>query len=230
MTMSHAENRAPATAENRAPATILLGDDHALVRRGLRLILDNEPDLTVVAEAGDGAEAVEQARIHQPDIAILDIAMPRLTGLQAAREISRISPQTRVLILTMYDNEQYVIEALQAGAVGYVLKSVVDRDLVEACRSAMRNEPFLYPGAVNTLIRRLLDRSRSNRSAKVITEREEEILKLVAEGYSSKQIAEMLVISVKTVERHRANLLQKLGLRDRLDLTRYAIRAGLIEP
>jgi len=205
------EYRAAATPENRPPATILLGDDHALVRRGLRLILDNEPDLTVVAEAGDGAEAVEQVKVHQPDIAILDIAMPRL-------------------ILTMYDNEQYVIEALQAGAVGYVLKSVVDRDLVEACRAAMRNEPFLYPGAVNTLIRNLLDRTRGNRSAKVITEREEEILKLVAEGYSSKQIAEMLVISVKTVERHRANLLQKLGLRDRLDLTRYAIRAGLIEP
>jgi len=218
------------TPETRPPATILLGDDHALVRRGLRLILDNEPDLTVVAEAGDGAEAVEQVKVHQPDIAILDIAMPRLTGLQAAREISRIAPQTRVLILTMYDNEQYVIEALQAGAVGYVLKSVADRDLVEACRAAMRNEPFLYPGAVNTLIRNLLDRTRGNRSAKVITEREEEILKLVAEGYSSKQIAEMLVISVKTVERHRANLLQKLGLRDRLDLTRYAIRAGLIEP
>jgi Response regulator containing a CheY-like receiver domain and an HTH DNA-binding domain len=228
MTMTP-DSRGAATAENR-PATILLGDDHALVRRGLRLILDNEPDLTVVAEAGDGAEAIEQAKIHQPDIAILDIAMPRLTGLQAAREISRVSPQTRVLILTMYDNEQYVIEALQAGAVGYVLKSVVDRDLVEACRAAMRNEPFLYPGAVNTLIRRLLERTRNNRSAKLITEREEEILKLVAEGYSSKQIAEMLVISVKTVERHRANLLQKLGLRDRLDLTRYAIRAGLIEP
>ncbi|MBX6750368.1 MAG: response regulator transcription factor [Micromonosporaceae bacterium] len=227
---SNPENRPPANSENRPPATILLGDDHALVRRGLRLILDNEPDLTVVAEAGDGAEAVEQAKVHQPDIAILDIAMPRLTGLQAAREISRISPPTRVLILTMYDNEQYVIEALQAGAVGYVLKSVADRDLVEACRSAMRNEPFLYPGAVSTLIRRLLDRTRNNRSAKIITEREEEILKLVAEGYSSKQIAEMLVISVKTVERHRANLLQKLGLRDRLDLTRYAIRAGLIEP
>lgn len=218
------------TTETRPPATILLGDDHALVRRGLRLILDNEPDLKVVAEAGDGAEAVAQAKTHQPDIAILDIAMPRLTGLQAAREISRISPQTRVLILTMYDNERYVIEALQAGAVGYVLKSVADRDLVEACRAAMRNEPFLYPGAVNTLIRTLRDRARSGRSAKLITDREEEILKLVAEGYSSKQIAEMLVISVKTVERHRANLLQKLGLRDRLDLVRYAIRMGLIEP
>jgi DNA-binding NarL/FixJ family response regulator len=216
---------------SRPPATILLGDDHALVRRGLRLILDGEPDLTVVAEAGDGVQAVELARAHRPDIAILDIAMPRMTGLQAAREMARLVPDTRVLVLTMYDNEQYVIDALQAGACGYVLKSVADRELVEACRAAMRNEPFLYPGAVNALIRNLLDRNRGGRtSSRLITEREEEILKLVAEGYSSRQIASMLVISVKTVERHRANLLSKLGLRDRLDLTRYAIRAGLIEP
>jgi DNA-binding NarL/FixJ family response regulator len=216
---------------SRPPTRLLLGDDHALVRRGLRLILDNEPDLTVVAEAWDGAQALELAKLHRPDIAILDIAMPRMTGLQATRELARTVPQTRVLILTMYDNEQYVLEALQAGAVGYVLKSVADRDLVEACRAAMRDEPFLYPGAINALIRAVLDRSRRGRAAtRVITDREEEILKLVAEGHSSKEIAELLVISVKTVERHRANMLQKLGLRDRLDLFRYAIRAGLIEP
>ncbi|SFR26079.1 DNA-binding response regulator, NarL/FixJ family, contains REC and HTH domains [Lentzea waywayandensis] len=211
---------------------ILLADDHALVRRGVRLILDNEPDLEVVGEAGDGAEAIAMARKDQPDLAILDIAMPRLTGLQAARELSRILPDLRILILTMYDNEQYFFEALKAGASGYVLKSVADRDLVEACRSAMRGEPFLYPGAVNSLIRNYLDRAREGGGfpAKAITDREEEILKLVAEGHSSKEIADMLVISVKTVERHRANLLQKLGLRDRLELTRYAIRAGLIEP
>ncbi|KWX00490.1 regulator [Carbonactinospora thermoautotrophica] len=211
---------------------ILLADDHALVRRGVRLILDSEPDLTVVAEAGDGAEAIEKARINQPDLAILDIAMPRLTGMQAARELSRLQPDLRILILTMYDNEQYFFEALKAGACGYVLKSVADRDLVEACRAAMRDEPFLYPGAVTALIRNYLDRAREGDSipAKAITVREEEILKLVAEGHSSKEIADILVISVKTVERHRANLLQKLGLRDRLELTRYAIRAGLIEP
>ncbi|MCP2242001.1 response regulator [Lentzea aerocolonigenes] len=206
---------------------ILLADDHALVRRGVRLILDNEPDLTVIAEAGDGAEAISTARAEKPDLAILDIAMPRLTGLQAARELSRLLPDLRILILTMYDNEQYFFEALKAGASGYVLKSVADRDLVEACRSAMRGEPFLYPGAVNSLIRNYLERGLP---PKAITDREEEILKLVAEGHSSKGIADMLVISVKTVERHRANLLQKLGLKDRLELTRYAIRAGLIEP
>jgi DNA-binding NarL/FixJ family response regulator len=218
---------------DRGPARILLADDHALVRRGVRLILDSEPDLTVVAEASDGAEAITQARAERPDLAILDIAMPRLTGLQAARELSRLLPDMRILILTMYDNEQYFFEALKAGASGYVLKSVADRDLVEACRAAVRGEPFLYPGAVNALIRNYLERVADGEdptSGRAITDREEEVLKLVAEGHSSKEIADLLVISVKTVERHRSNLLQKLGLRDRLELTRYAIRAGLIEP
>ncbi|MFC9132406.1 response regulator [Streptomyces sp. NPDC057099] len=215
-----------------SPTRILLADDHALVRRGVRLILDAEPDLTVVAEADDGAEAVARAREHRPDLAVLDIAMPRLTGLQAARELSRTCPETRILILTMYDNEQFFFEALGAGASGYVLKSVADRDLVEACRATMRGEPFLYPGAVDALVRDYLDRVREGGAppSRAITDREEEILKLVAEGHTSQQIAELLVISPKTVERHRANLLQKLGLKDRLELTRYAIRVGLIEP
>ncbi|MEU0397055.1 response regulator transcription factor [Streptomyces sp. NPDC006208] len=211
---------------------ILLADDHALVRRGVRLILDSEPDLTVVAEAGDGAEAIARARAEEVDLAVLDIAMPRMTGLQAARELSRLQPDLRILILTMYDNEQYFFEALKAGASGYVTKSVADRDLVEACHAAIRDEPFIYPGAETTLIRKYLDLARQGGPlpAKAITDREEEILKLVAEGHTSKEIGSILVISTKTVERHRANLLQKLGLRDRLELTRYAIRAGLIEP
>jgi len=214
------------------PARILLADDHALVRHGVRLILDAEPDLTVVAEASDGAEAIAQARANDIDLAILDIAMPRRTGLQAARELARLRPGLRTLMLTMYDNEQYFFEALKSGASGYVLKSVADRDLVEACRAALRDEPFIYPGAETTLIRTYLDRARTGEQlpARPITEREEEILKLVAEGHTSKEIALLLVISAKTVERHRTNLLQKLGLRDRLELTRYAIRAGLIEP
>lgn len=211
---------------------ILLADDHVLVRRGVRLILDNEPDLSVVAEAGDGAEAVEMAQDEQPDLAILDIAMPRLTGLQAARQLTRLLPDLRILILTMYDNEQYLFEALKSGASGYVLKSVADRDLVEACRAAVRGEPFLYPGAVTSLIRSYLDRAGQGEPVpeRAITDREEEILKLVAEGHSSKEIADLLVISIKTVERHRSNLMAKLGMKDRLELTRYAIRAGLIEP
>jgi len=214
------------------PIRILLADDHALVRRGVRLILDSNPDLTVVAEAADGAEAVEQARATSPDLAILDIAMPRMTGLQAARELSHSMPRLRILMLTMYDNEQYFFEALRVGAAGYVLKSVADRDLVEACRAALRDEPFLYPGAEKTLIRNWLEHAGDPGSlpSKPITDREEEVLKLVAEGHSTREIADLLFISVKTVERHRSNILQKLGLRDRLQLTRYAIRVGLIEP
>lgn len=216
----------------KAKTRILLADDHALVRRGVRLILDGEPDLEVVAEAGDGAEAIDKAGTEQVDLAILDVAMPRLTGLQAARQLSRLHPDLRILILSMYDNEQYFFESLKVGASGYVLKSVADRDLVEACRAVMRGEPFLYPAAVSALIRAYLDRAQdgSGLPDRVLTPREEEILKLVAEGNSSKEIAETLVISVKTVERHRANILQKLGMRDRLELTRYAIRSGLIEP
>ncbi|MEN3535736.1 response regulator transcription factor [Microbispora sp. ZYX-F-249] len=211
---------------------ILLADDHALVRRGLRLILDAEPDLEVVAEAADGAEAVEAVRAAEIDLAILDIAMPRMTGIQAAREISRLAPHVRILILSMYDNEQYFFEALKAGASGYVLKSVADQDLLEACRAAMRGEPFLYPGAVTALIRDYLQRARQGERMpdSILTPREEEIVKLIAEGNSAKEIAETLFISVKTVDRHRANILQKLGMRDRLELTRYAIRAGLVEP
>ena len=211
---------------------ILLADDHALVRRGVRLILDQQPDLEVVAEAGDGAEAIELARTSEVDLAVLDIAMPRLTGLQAARELAALKPGLRILMLTMHDNEQYFFQALKAGASGYVLKSVADRDLVAACRAAMRDEPFLYPGAVTALIRNYLDRARHGDETpdQILTPREEEVLKLVAEGHSSKEIGDLLFISIKTVQRHRANLLQKLGLRDRLDLTRYAIRAGLIEP
>ena len=211
---------------------VLLADDHVLVRGGVRLILDATPDLEVVAEASDGAEAVERVRAGGIDLAVLDIAMPRMTGLQAARELSVLRPELRILMLSMYDDLQYLFQALRSGASGYVLKSVADRDLVAACRAAMRGEPFLYPGAVTALIRDYLDRVRRGEGVpeQVLTAREEEVLKLVAEGHSSKEIGELLFISVKTVERHRANMLQKLGMRDRLDLTRYAIRAGLIEP
>ena len=214
------------------PARILLADDHALVRRGLRMILDAEPDLTVVAEAADGTEAVAAATAGGVDLAILDIAMPQMTGIQAARQISRSAPDVRILILSMYDNEQYFFESLRAGASGYVLKSVADRDLIEACRASMRGESFLYPGAVTALIRDYLERDRrGDRIPKsILTPREEQITKLIAEGNSTKEIADALRISVKTVDRHRANILQKLGLRDRLDLTRFAIRTGLIEP
>ncbi|MQW75610.1 response regulator [Nocardioides sp. dk4132] len=211
---------------------ILLADDHALVRRGVRLILEQEPDLSVVAEAGDGEEAVRLLRETPVDLVVLDIAMPRTTGLQAAREIARRRDPPRVLMLSMHDNEQYFFESLRLGASGYVLKSVADEDLVGAVRAAMRGEAFVYPGAMGTLVRDYLARLRRGERVPdtVLTEREDQVLKLIAEGSSTREIAAALVISPKTVERHRANILAKLGMRDRTQLTRYAIRAGLIEP
>lgn len=214
------------------PIRILLAEDHALVRQGVRLILDAEPDLEVVAQASDGAEAVAIVRDHEVDLAVLDVAMPRMTGLQAALEISRRRNPPKILMLSMYDNEQYFFESLKAGASGYVLKSVADQDLVQACRAAMRGESFLYPGVTSTLVRNYLERVRRGERPQAggLTPRENEVLKLIAEGHLSTEIAEALAISIKTVERHRSNILAKLGMRDRTQLTRYAIRAGLVEP
>ncbi len=211
---------------------ILLADDHALVRRGLKLMLDAEPDLLVVAEAGDGAQAVELALTTEVDLAIVDISMPRMTGLRAVAELRQRCPELRTLILSMHENERYLYEALKAGASGYVLKTVADRDLVGACRAAMRGEAFVYPGAMNSLIREYLRQARDEDSIREdpLTPREQEVIKLVAESYSTRQIADALVISEKTVDRHRANILEKLGMHDRVQLTRYAIRQGLIEP
>jgi DNA-binding NarL/FixJ family response regulator len=211
---------------------ILLADDHAMVRRGLRMVLDAEPDLEVVDEASDGAEALDRVLQGDVDLAILDVTMPRMTGLQAARELRRRGADTKVLVLSMHDNEQYLYEALKAGASGYVLKSAAHKDLVEACRAAMRGEPFLYPGAITALIKDFLTHAHEGGPDREnpLTPREEEVTKLIAEGHTTKEIAALLVLSEKTVERHRANILEKLGLRDRVDLTRYAIRRGLIDP
>jgi DNA-binding NarL/FixJ family response regulator len=211
---------------------VLLADDHEMVREGLKVLLDAQPDIDVVAEAGDGAEAVNLALTGDVDLAVLDVAMPRMTGLQAVAELHRRKPELRVLILSMYDNEQYFFEALKAGASGYVLKSAAKRDLVEAIRAAMRGEPFLYPAAVTALIRDYLERARSGEATPEdpLTPREQEVVKLIAEGHTSDEIAQTLVISKKTVERHRANILEKLGMRNRVELTRYAIRRGLVEP
>jgi DNA-binding NarL/FixJ family response regulator len=211
---------------------LLIADDHPIVLRGLRTVLNAQPDLDVVAEATDGEEAVQKALAEDIHLAILDISMPRMTGLQAAREITQRKPEVRVLMLSMHDSEQYLFEAIRVGASGYVLKSAVDRDLVEACRAAMRGEPFLYPGAVRALMREYLERARAGEAVRgdLLTPREEEIVKLVAEAHTNEEIADMLVISKKTVERHRANILEKLGMRDRVELTRYAIRRGLVQP
>jgi DNA-binding NarL/FixJ family response regulator len=211
---------------------ILLADDHVVVRNGLRMILDSAPDLEVVAEVDDGAEAVDLALSENVDLAVLDVSMPRMTGLQAAAELNRRRPDLRVLMLSMHDNEQYFFEALKAGAAGYVLKSVANRDLIEACRATMRGEPFLYPAAVTALVRDYLERAQDGEESPKdpLTARELEVVKLIAEGHTSEEIAEMLVISRKTVDRHRANILEKLEMRNRVELTRYAIRRGLVEP
>jgi DNA-binding NarL/FixJ family response regulator len=211
---------------------VLLADDHTVVRSGLRMLLDAEPDIQVVAEAGDGAEAVQKALDPNVDLAILDVAMPRMTGLQAIAELNKRRPELRLLVLSMYDDERYFFEALKAGASGYVLKSAANRDLVEAIRAAMRGQPFLYPAAVRALIRDYLERARSGETVPEdpLSAREQEVVKLIAEGHTSEEIAELLVISKKTVERHRANILEKLGMRNRVELTRYAIRRGLVEP
>src|SRR4029077_18130315 len=207
---------------------VLIADDHGIVRSGLRLLLERQPDLEVIAEAADGAEARDLAVRERPDLAILDVKMPKLTGLQATREIKRQAPEVNVLILSMHDDERYLFEALKAGASGYVLKAQADTDLLAAIRAVERGEHFLSPEAQRMLIKDVLERGSSGEEE--LTPREEEIVKLVAEANTTKQIAELLHLSEKTVENHRANAMRKLGMRDRVELVRYAIRRGLIEP
>jgi DNA-binding NarL/FixJ family response regulator len=191
-------------------------------------VLDAQPDLEVVAEAEDGAEAVKKALAGDVDLAILDVSMPKTTGIQAADELHKRKPELRLLMLSMYDSEQFLFQSLKAGASGYVLKSDADHDIVDAVRRTMRGQSFLYPSAISSLVKDVVERGDDD--FEVLTPRELQVLKLIAEAYSSKEIAKELVISVKTVERHRQNILDKLGMSDRVELTRYAIRRGLIQP
>jgi DNA-binding NarL/FixJ family response regulator len=207
---------------------ILVADDHPIVRSGLKKVLDAQPDLEVVAEAEDGAEAVKKALAGDVDLAILDVSMPKTTGIQAADELHKRKPELRLLMLSMYDSEQFLFQSLKAGASGYVLKSDADHDIVDAVRRTMRGQSFLYPSAISSLVKDVVERGDDD--FEVLTPRELQVLKLIAEAYSSKEIAKELVISVKTVERHRQNILDKLGMSDRVELTRYAIRRGLIQP
>ena len=211
---------------------VMLADDHELVRSGLRLVLDAQPDIKVVSEASDGAEAVQKGLADTVDLAVIDVSMPRLTGLQAAAELRVRRASLRVLLLSMHDNEQYFFAALKAGASGYVLKSAASRDLVHAVRASMRGEPFLYPPAVAAIFHDYLERTRRGEQPveDPLTSRELEVLKLIAEANTSDEIAATLAISKRTVEHHRANILHKLSMRDRVELTRYAIRRGLVEP
>jgi DNA-binding NarL/FixJ family response regulator len=210
---------------------ILIADDHEIVRTGLKRVLDAKPDMEVVAEAEDGAEAVTKALKDDVHLAILDVSMPEMTGIQAAAELHKRKPDLKILMLSMHDSEQFLFESLKAGASGYVLKSGADTDIVDAVRAAMRGDSYLYPSAVTTLVRDYVERGdRGEEQFDVLTPRELEVLKLIAEANTSKEIAEKLFISIKTVDRHRQNILDKLGMRDRVELTRYAIRRGLIQP
>ncbi|HEV7177210.1 MAG TPA: response regulator transcription factor [Solirubrobacteraceae bacterium] len=207
---------------------ILVADDHGIVRSGIKLLLERQVDLQVVAEASDGVEAVEQALATHPDLCILDVGMPRKTGLQAAREIRSFLSETRVLMLSMHDDEHYLFEALKAGAAGYVLKREADQDLVGAVRAVGRGEAFLTNAAERSIIRDWMSGSATG-PAIPLTPREEEVVKLIAEAHTNSQIAQVLHLAEKTVESHRANVLRKLGMRDRVELVRYAIRRGLVE-
>jgi DNA-binding NarL/FixJ family response regulator len=210
---------------------VLVADDHGIVRSGITLLLERQADIDVVAEAEDGAEAVKLALEHRPDVAVLDVSMPKLTGLQAAREIKAQAPDVNVLLLSMHDDERYLYEALRLGAGGYVLKREADQDLVRAVRAVYNGEPFLTGDAQRSLVRDLMEMSPEEAPRRdKLTDRELEVVKLIAEAHTNKQIAEILGLSEKTVESHRANVLNKLGMRDRVELVRYAVRRGLIEP
>ncbi|HWC27577.1 MAG TPA: response regulator transcription factor [Solirubrobacteraceae bacterium] len=207
---------------------LLIADDHGIVRGGLRLLLERQAGMQVVAEASDGVEAVELALRERPDICVLDVSMPRMTGLQATVEIKMHAPQIAVLLLSMYDDERYLFEALQAGAAGYLLKREADHALVDAVRAVARGEPFMTNAAEPSLVREWMEDD-STGPVEPLTLREREVLKLIAEAYTNKAIGETLHLSEKTVESHRANLMRKLEMRDRVELVRYAIRRGLIE-
>ena len=207
---------------------VLIADDHGMVRSGLRMLIERQSDVQVVAEAGDGVEALERALAERPDVAVLDVSMPRMTGLQAAREIRAHDEDIALLMLSMHDDDRYFLEALEAGATGYVLKKAADADLVDALRAVANGRPFLASSGQRELLKEWKEGTAEADDS--LTPREQEVLKLIAEAYTNRQIAETLMLAEKTVESHRSNLLSKLGMRDRVELVRYAIRRGLIEP
>lgn len=213
------------------PIRILLADDHAILRDGIRALLSDVADLQVVGEAENGRQAVEQARTLRPDIVIMDIGMPLLSGLEATKQIRREVPEARVLILTMHRNDEYLAQVLAAGASGYVLKDVAGRELVLAIRQVARGEPFFSPSMTKTLTSLYLyslEAERTHDPYDDLTIREREVLQLVAEGFTNHQIAEMLKLSIKTVKTHRLHLMQKLDLHDRTELVKYAFQKGII--
>ncbi len=207
---------------------VLIADDHGIVRSGLRMLIERQSDMKVVAEAHDGVAALESTQSARPDVAVLDVSMPRMTGLQAAREIRAHVPDTRVLLLSMHDDERYFLEGLEAGAAGYVLKRAADTDLIGAVRTVAGGRTFLSDEAQRSLMDEWLEGGRAEPDDP-LTPRELEVVKLIAEAFTNRQIAETLKLSEKTIESHRANVFAKLGMRDRVEIVRYAIRRGLVE-
>lgn len=211
---------------------VLLADDHAVLRAGLRALINAEPDMEVVGEVGDGMAAVAEVEELGPDVVVMDISMPGLDGLEATRRIHERGLASRVLILTVHAEEQYLMQALKAGASGYVVKSSADADLLEAIRAAHRGGVFLYPTTVQRLLgeyMREAEEGEANDSYQRLTEREREVLKLTAEGYTNREIAEKLVLSPKTVDTYRERIMEKLGLNHRWELVQFALRKGLLD-
>lgn len=216
-------------------ARIILAEDHRILRDGLRALLAAEPDLELVGEAQDGREAINQARGLQPDVLILDLSMPRTDGLTALKEIKRVAPTTRVLIMTVHRNEEYVFQAIEDGADGYLLKDASASELMVALRSVLAGERYLCSAVATQVVDAYLEGKRGRNGAArprtpfdTLSTREREVLKLVAEGYRSREIGELLCISEKTVEKHRANLMRKLGISNASGLTAFAVERGLI--
>lgn len=211
---------------------ILLADDHTILRAGLQKLLSEEKDLEIVGEACNGREAVQKVQELNPDIVLMDIGMPVMNGMEATKQIKKRNNDVKILVLTMHDNEEYLFQVLQAGASGYVLKKAADSDLVNAIHVVSRGDCFLYPSAAKMVVEDYLDKLKHGREPTstydTLTDREREILTLVAEGYTNREIAESLFISVKTVETHKANIMEKLNLHKRAELVRYAIRKGML--
>ncbi|MBV9387725.1 MAG: response regulator transcription factor [Chroococcidiopsidaceae cyanobacterium CP_BM_ER_R8_30] len=219
------------TAPQKKLIRILLADNHTLVRTGLRALLQNIEGIQVVAEAGDGREALHMIEVHQPDVVLMDIAMPEMNGLEATARVVKEHPQVRVIILSMHANEEYVLQALRAGAVGYVLKDAGLDELELALRASVQGETYLSPAVSKHVISEYVRRvGEESSSLKQLTSRQREILQLIAEGRTTKEIADSLYISVKTVETHRMQLMKRLDIHDIAGLVRYAIKAGLVLP
>ena len=209
---------------------VLIADDHAVLRDGLRALLSGCEGIEVVGEAEDGMDAVEKAIALQPDVVLMDIAMPRLGGLEAALELRQRKVPAKILVLTQYDNKEYVFKMLKAGAAGYILKKAAATELVTAIRAVHAGESFLYPSVARAVIDRYLhegEPSETEQQFEQLSDREKEVLKLLAEGRSNNEIADLLVLSVKTVMSHRASIMEKLDIHNRTDLVKFAIRAGL---